>query len=149
MKRFLVLFITFLMLLTMSPAFSEDIDISVLNYEEKLALYEELAEYFDKTFTLQPGVYEVGKDVKAGTYRFMYGNDFCTKLYFGTALNISRTDIDYENTTLARNFTLWNPYDSSYFFHLTEAYMNLKDGYYIVVEVGDVRMEQMDKPLPW
>lgn len=144
MKKVLSLF---LLLLMTSPAIAEKIDIFSLNYEEKLQIYEELSEFFNDTFTLKPGIYEVGKDVKAGTYRFMYEIDggWMTSIRIGSEVNVSKTDLIYAR----QSFDLWDPYGNSYWFQLTEAYYRVKDGDFIVIENGDVRMELLEKDLRW
>lgn len=108
------------------------------------------AESAEETYiTLEPGIYTVGtgKDFKPGTYRFMYDldSDFMTRIRIGDELNISKTDITYDR----QKFDLVNPYSGGYYFQLTEAYFRLKDGDYVVVEYGNVRIEKMEKELEW
>lgn len=144
MKKFLSLFFVLLMI---SPAIAEKIDIFSLNYEEKLQVYEELSEFFNDTFTLKPGIYEVGKDVIAGTYRFMYEIDggWMSSVRIGSEVNVSKTDLIYAR----QSFDLWDPYGNSYWFQLTEAYYRVKDGDFIVIENGAVRMDPLEKDLRW
>lgn len=144
MKKLLAFLLTFLMAI---PAFAEKIDISSLNYEEKLAIYNELSTFFDDSFTLRPGIYEVGKDLKIGTYRFMYqiNGGWKTTVRIGSEVNVSKTDLIYAR----QSFELWDPYGMSYWFQLTEAYCRVKEGDYIVVEDGNVRMELLEKDLYW
>lgn len=144
MKRCLTLL---LLLLMAFPVFAEDIDLSELNYEEKFAIYTELSEYFDDSFVLKPGMYEVGKDIKVGTYRFMYNPDAFSFSYvrIGSEVNISKTDLEYDR----QHFKLFNPFSDSYWFQPTEAYYRLKAGDYIVIEVDSVRVEPCKEELKW
>ena len=116
-------------------------------YAEKLALYEELSDFFDNTFVLKPGIYEVGKDIKIGTYRFMYNpSAFAfSRVRIGSEINVSKTDLLYDR----QHFDLYNPYSNSYWFQTTEAYYRLKKGDYLVVEISDIRMEPSDRELSW
>lgn len=147
MKRFLSLFLSFLMIFVMFPADAEDIDIYDLTYDEKRALFEELSEYFDKSFVLEPGIYAVGKDIKVGTYRFMYSPDafLFSRVRIGSEINISKTDLVYDR----QHFDLYNPFAMGYWFQTTEAYFRLKQGDYIVIEVDRIRMEPSDTELKW
>ena len=143
MKRFLA----FLLVILLAVPAAGAVNLSDLTFAEKQSLYEQLSRSFDKSFELPPGIYAVGTDIKVGTYRFMYDKNcgWFTRVRIGSELNISKTDL----TSDRQKFDLWDPYADSYWFQLTEAYYRLKDGDYIVVEYGDVRMEPMEKDLKW
>ena len=145
MRKILV----FLILCLMVPVcvLAAHINIDDLSYTEKVDLYEQLTHILDDTFILPPGIYEVGKDIKAGTYRFMYdiNCDWYTTIRIGDEVNISKTDLKYDR----QKFTLYDPYWGGYYFQLTEAYYRLKKGDFIVVEYNDVRVQPMDKELTW
>lgn len=147
MKKLLALFLACLAL--SGTACADTIDISAMDYEERKALYDTLSAYFDKTFTLDPGIYEVGKDIKAGTYRFMYeeNSGWFTRIRIGDddGINVSKTDLN----SWRQKFDLYDPFGASYYFQLTEAYYRLKEGDYVVVEFGKVRMVATDKQLTW
>ena len=144
MKKFLVLLFVVLMA---SCTFAESLDITDLTYAQKQDLYKVLSNSFDKSFELPPGIYFVGTDIKPGSYRFMYEKscDWFTRVRIGDELNISKTDIVYDR----QKFDLWDPYGSSYYFHLTEAYFKLDEGDAIVIEFNNVRMEPTEKELKW
>lgn len=147
MKKLLTLVLAFLTLASFAHA--DSVDISSMNYEERKELYDTLSAYFDKTFTLAPGIYEVGKDIKAGTYRFMYeeNSGWFTRIRIGDddGINVSKTDLN----SWRQKFDLYDPFGASYYFQLTEAYYRLKEGDYVVVEFGKVRMVATDKQLSW
>ena len=144
MKKLLAILFVFLMA---TPALADKIDISSLNYEEKLAIYQKLSDFFDDSFTLKPGIYEVGKDLKVGTYRFMYqiNGGWKTTVKIGSEVNVSKTALVYAR----QSFDLWDPYGMSYWFQLTEAYYRVKEGDFIVIEDGSVRMELLEENLYW
>ena len=142
MKRF---FVFLLILLSISSACADTIDLSMLTYEEKLELYVQLDQYFDRSVTLPEGVYHVGTDIAPGWYHFRYGSKSVVSVHIGTALNSTKTEIDYYNTTVDQKFSLFNPTSQFFFFmNLSHTYKCLQYGQYIVVDGGDVVIEPWD-----
>ena len=144
MRKLLGLFVLIVLLASSAHA---SVDLTTLSYAEKQTLYEQLAKSFDKSFTLPKGIYCVGTDIKAGTYRFMFDENcgWFTRVRIGSELNVSKTDLKSDR----QKFDLYDPYGTSYWFQITEAYYRLKDGDFVVVEYNDVRMEPMQKDLNW
>ena len=144
MKRFLLLFV---LLMTSTSVFAENIDLLDLTYLEKKELYERLSLSFDKSFELPPGIYVVGTDIKAGTYRFMYEKEcgWITRVRIGDELNVSKTDLTYDR----QSFDLWDPFSGGYYFQLTEAYFKLDKGDIVVIEFNNIRMEPTEKQMDW
>lgn len=116
---------------------------------QSLFIYELLKSKYDPVDIIEPGTYRVGWDIEPGAYRFMYGDSWLTNIRIGDAFDKFEEDIDYEKTTINYDFSLWNPLYSSYNFQLTEVYIALQEGFYIVVESGNVRVEPVESELRW
>lgn len=112
-------------------------------------LFDRLSSHYSQVKTLEPGSYRVGWDIEPGAYRFMYGDSWVTNIRIGDSFDKFDEDIDYEKTTINYGFSLWNPLYSSYNFQLTEVYIALQEGFYIVVESGNIRLEPVESELRW
>lgn len=168
MKKFLSFLLLFLMFTTISYADNPTLSELVILYQDALDLearaiqakqsilnmiyaagYPSVAEMLkaDATKTLKPGIYQVGKDIEIGTYRFMYEIDggWFSRVRIGSEVNARKTDLEYDR----QKFDLYDPFGMSYFFQTTEAYYRLKDGDYVIIELGDVRLERMEQDLTW
>lgn len=96
----------------------------------------------DGSKVFKPGIYQVGKDLAPGMYRFRFGLDSTmTTIRIGTQLNASKTDL----VSHRERFTVFNPLIMFEVSTMTEGYCRVYRGDYIVVEKGDVRILQAEK----
>ena len=142
MKRFWILMAV--LVLSCFPAFAEEIDISGMDLETKLALHARLDESIAEDLhclldadTIYQGVYVVGKDIAPGYYLFTCTVDTEDDGNFDFWYDVYATEEDYQSHN-RKYFERFNVGESSS--------ITLEEGMVIDIIRGIAQLQQATKP---
>lgn len=140
MKKLVFLFI---LLFSISPAFSENIDLSGLSYEELVILRDriDIAMWQSKEWkevTVPAGVWVVGEDIPAGHWTvYCHRDAFSAIVSWGESLDAGRKAINAKGRNSTRN-TIYNRSEEGSSILATQYSFEVIDGDYIVIQKGPV-----------
>lgn len=144
MKKLIAVALMFCLLIP--AAVAEDIDLSKLSFDELVVLRNKCQTEMMKRDTWQEvtvpqGLWEVGKDIPAGTWTIKCSGIGetnyllkCTEITISDKLNEYKTDVIYSSMKY-ESFSVYNPNSEYYDGEATEATITVKKGDYISINI--------------
>lgn len=142
MKKLLCTLLSLVLLCCLAlPVCAEEIDLSVLTWDELLDLkaqitMEQLTRDEWQEVEVPQGVWVVGEDVPVGKWTITCKTGYSTRIKWGKYLDKSQNNVDYfEDFGDAE--TVYNPnWDSYRHGEVTQYTFEPPEGYYIVIDFG-------------
>ena len=138
MKKVITICMTLALILALIPAAAADWDLSDFSFDDLIALRAQVQlemmsrpDYEEVEVPL--GVYKVGEDIPAGTWRVLCRSGYVTAVEVGVNLNEAGTELNYPYKA---HETISNENANIFSGGTTEWSVTVSDGDYICVEIS-------------